>query len=460
MIYRHFYLLLLICSTLKGQTAVQEPVFTTEQLQEDFLFLRKKLEHNHPNLYLYNTPKVVDAMFDNMYEGIDRAMTGTEFYRYITAMQPTIQDGHNYLLPSAKIQAFHAEHSLYFPLNFTVFNEKLYITQNFSTDTTLQIGDEIAAIDDESAISVFRFLVNHQVRDGHNLSYPQWISQTYFRSYYGFLFGFKAQYKLQIKTSTGTIRTLQIDALPLPTILKKRKATTPLRYDRIDYEKGVYWEMNKDQNYALLTLKTWSNDLMKTEYYQDFKEEINDFIQVLQESSAQNLIIDLRGNQGGDGPNGIHLLRYLLTNRFNYFFSVKKLNRKGKLKNTAPLLTATYKRRPYVFRGDIYVLTNGGSFSNSGIFAAVIQNKKRGKIVGTETGGNAVLLTGGERYYVLPHTQINVLKATHQMAITDPVTNTGAGVQPDIVIQPELNDILQNNDIVLKKVIALIGEKK
>jgi C-terminal processing protease CtpA/Prc len=106
------------------------------------------------------------------------------------------------------------------------------------------------------------------------------------------------------------------------------------------------------------------------------------------------------------------------------------------------------------------VLTNGGSFSNSGIFAAVIQNKKRGKIIGSETGGNAVLLTGGAGYYALPHTQINMLKATHQMAITDPITNIGAGVQPDIEINPELNDILQNNDVVLKKVISLIGEKR
>jgi hypothetical protein len=460
MIFRYLCLpLLLICIKVQGQTLNQEPVFTPEQLQEDFLFLRKKLERNHPNLYAYNTPKTVDAMFDKMYAGIDSAMTATEFYRYISAIQPTIQDGHNYLLPSAQKQAFHAENSLYFPINFIVYNEKLYISQNLSNDTTLQIGDEICAINDENAIDIFRFMVDRQVRDGHNLSYPRWITQTYFRSYYGFLFGFKAQHKLQIKTATGTLRTLQIDALPLQTVLNRRKAVVPLRYDRMDYEKGVFWETNKDQNYTLLTIKTWSKDLMKTEYYQDFKEEINDFAQVLEESGTQNLIIDIRGNQGGEGSYGIHLLRYLLPKPFNYFYAVKKLNRYGKLKNTAPSLTATYKRRPFVFRGNIYVLTNGGSFSNSGIFAAVIQNEKRGKIVGSETGGNAVLLTGGADYYALPHTQINMLKATHQMAITDPITNTGAGVQPDIEIKPELNDILRNNDVVLKKVVALIGEK-
>jgi C-terminal processing protease CtpA/Prc len=114
----------------------------------------------------------------------------------------------------------------------------------------------------------------------------------------------------------------------------------------------------------------------------------------------------------------------------------------------------------YVFKGHVYVLTDGGSFSNSAIFASLIQFYKRGKIVGGETGGNGFVLSGGAGYFEAPNTGVNLLKITNQMITGNGQVNRQGSVKPNIVIQPGLPEILNNDDVVLKKLVEMIEKKQ
>jgi hypothetical protein len=434
--------------------------YPVAQLQEDFAFLRHKMEANNVNLYLYTSKQTIDSAFDALYAGIDKPMTATDFYFHITAIQPFIKDGHNNLLPSQAMQEYFAANSLYFPLGFTEAEGKLYVTQNLSANDTIQVGDEIVMLDDKKAIDVFNVLVSHQVRDGDNLLYAKYVSQHYFRSYYGFLFGFPGVYKIQIAKPTGQKINIALTGLKLAEIRQKRQSIANPRYDRVNFDKGISWRVSKTGNYALLNIRTWSNGILRSDYDQHFKPAIREFIEDLKANEPQHLIIDLRGNQGGEGENGIYLLRHLLDKPFNYFYTVKAYSNSMKLKDAAPMLTKTWYPADYVYKGNVYVLTNGGSFSNSAIFANLIQILKRGKTVGCETGGNGVLLSGGAGYFVAPNTGINLLKVTNQMISTNSIINYGGGVKPDIEILPTLQNILNNEDVVLQKLVAMIEKTK
>ncbi|MEP7263700.1 MAG: S41 family peptidase [Bacteroidota bacterium] len=418
------------------------------------------METKNVNLYLYNSKKTVDSIFNALYNDIDKPMTASQFNRCISSIQPVIKDGHNNLLPGKDLQNYYAENAFYFPLDFIVSYNKLYVTQNFSDDKSIQIGDEITSINGETAITIFNKLVSLQVRDGDNLLYPEYLSEFYFRSFYGFYFGFPKEHQLELTKANGAMVSITLHGLKLNVIQDRRKLISTPRYDETHFTKGISWDIKNENKYAILNIRTWSNDLLKLKYHQKFKSELQKFIEELKQNPPQNLIIDLRGNQGGDGLNGILLLQHLLNKPFNYFTSVKAYNKKMETIDVARLLTKTYKPKNYVYTGNVYVLTNAGSFSNSAIFAKLIQHYNRGKIAGSETGGDGILLSGGAGYYVAPNTKLNLLKVTNQMITTVETENTGRGVKPDIEINPSLSDILENNDVVLEQLIKIISIEK
>lgn len=451
--------LLFFSLNLFGQTKVQEQIFTVGQLQEDFKFMRSKMELYNTNLYLYTSKPEIDKKFDELYMGITHSMTTTEFYNYITTIQPTIKDGHNYLLPSTELQNYYTNNELYFPLNIIENNGKIYVTQNFSNDTSINVKDEILLINGKNADSVFYHIENRQPRDGNNKLYAKYVSETYFRSYYGFLFGFCKTYNLKLKSQNGEIENKIIDALPLKTIKQRRQELPVKRYDKIDHEKGIYWKINKEKNYVYLFISDWTTKDMKKKYGLSHKKEFAKFFSEITAQQIKSIIIDLRGNQGGDGENAIDFLKYIMPQSFKYFLSVKKYNHSGKLINTAKRLYKTHKPNKAPFAGKILLLTNGGTFSNSSIFSEVIKKYKRGQIVGTETGGCGKILSGGVGNFVFPNTKINLLKVTHQMITTNSNSIYGQGVIPDILIEPTLEQILNNDDIVLKQAIKLCFDK-
>jgi hypothetical protein len=58
-------IILLIAFSLFSNNIIgqNEAYFSVEQLKSDLIFLRKKLERNHPNLYLYSPKSAVDSVY-------------------------------------------------------------------------------------------------------------------------------------------------------------------------------------------------------------------------------------------------------------------------------------------------------------------------------------------------------------------------------------------------------------
>ncbi len=62
------------------------PLFTVEDLRQDFNQLRRILENEHCCLYEYTGKKEFDALFDERYKLIDRPMRYEEFFRIIAPL--------------------------------------------------------------------------------------------------------------------------------------------------------------------------------------------------------------------------------------------------------------------------------------------------------------------------------------------------------------------------------------
>ncbi|MCC6411264.1 MAG: S41 family peptidase [Saprospiraceae bacterium] len=429
------------------------------ELKEDWLSLRSWMENHHPNLYLYTSKSVIDSVFDAVEGSLTQPMTVIQFYNRISTIQPYVKDGHNILLPSEKYQAYCNDHALYFPLTVAWLEGNMVVTQNQSDEPILIPGTIIQRLNGRPTDSLFDDMVDRLMRDGNNLNYPEYMVPNYFRTFYGFFFGFPEMHELTVKLPDGTVRNMRLKALPLDTIKHRRKTIIPKRYDRLDYDKAIFWSTEPNSELAVLNIRTWHPDQLKKQYKQSFKKEIDDCIETLNAQKTAALVIDLRGNQGGEADYGIYLAKRLLNEPFTYFDDVKKLNKRQELVETSRGLTRTYKPIKNRYRGKVVLLVDGGSYSNTAIFAALLKKHKRATIAGTETGGSRVILAGGGAYFKSPNTQVQVLKATHRMIINKQQAITGSGVQPDLVFKPTPEQVINNKDVLWEDVLLMLIEK-
>jgi len=206
-----------------------------------------------------------------------------------------------------------------------------------------------------------------------------------------------------------------------------------------------------DENTGYIALDDFTNTAAKEvgEAYKDLKTNFN----------ITSLILDLRGNPGGLLIEAVKIC--------NFFVSKGEtiVSTKGKVAQWDKTYTATVE--PVDTEVKIVVLVNRGSASASEIVAGAIQDLDRGVILGQKTFGKGLVQTTRElsyngilkvttaKYYIPSGRCIQALDYTHRnedgsvgvvpdSLVTEFKTKNGrkvydgGGVNPDIVVEPEL----------------------
>ena len=92
--------------------------------------------------------------------------------------------------------------------------------------------------------------------------------------------------------------------------------------------------------------------------------------------------------------------------------------------------------------------------------AANLQSVKRGFFIGEETGGGYNQCSGGTFPIIsLPNTGLNLRVPDIILRIENTRALVGRGVFPDLEIKPTLEDVVNGNDVVMKKAKELINIK-
>jgi Peptidase family S41 len=430
------------------QSSLYDPnhLFTVSELQSDFKYLQKKLENKHPNLYLYTSKAEFDHYFDSLYKTIVKPMTVLEFYHLITLLNSKIKDGHTMMLPGEEAVNYFNSKAKFMPLYLVVIDKKLYVKMNCSSDTLLKEGDEVLSINGVGTTEIMQQLLARQVRDGHNETYPNWILSNYFKEYFSFSFGHPNGFTIRHKNESNAPAETTINALSKDSIkfYKKTRYATGINNPTNSLTgQGIILNIDKERKTATLTIKSFDNRILKSEYHQNFEHTITDAFKQVQDSNIQYLILDIRNNQGGDFEPGRLLLSYLLSNPIEY------------LPNSNEQRTIIPKANCY--RGKLYILVNGGSFSNSGIVSSYLESAGRGIFVGEETAGNRTILSGNPITKSLPNTKIECQISASKFMISNAI-NDGHGVIPAHYITPGIVNILRNEDLAKDFVLKLISE--
>ena len=453
-----FFLIFIVSlNLLFGQTTNNKKVtFSTDELKADIKYLKTKLENNHPGLYLYTSKPIIDNVFDSLENSITKPLTELEFYKHLTIISSIIKDGHTIILPSAEITNSQNSIHNFLPYHFVILHNQLFLDMAYTNDNSIPIGSEIISINKVDASEVIKQLSERQVRDGNNLTYPLWILSNYFRQYYSFIFGHPANYAISYKINGQTNAAL-IKALPKDSIYFYRQKNYPNKVFSNLPNEGLTLKIENDNKYAVLTIKDFHNNVLKEEYKQNFDKVIASYFEQINNSKTENLILDLRNNQGGDIENGVYLLSYLLDKPFSVVQEYNCVENNEVQHCNGPSL-GQHNPKSGNFKGKLYVLINGGSFSNSGIVSSCLQVNNRATFIGQETGGNPNVIAGFIKDIKLPSTKIQVQIPTKQFVITDKANNNGHGVMPTQFVEPKLKDIIENKDTELDYTIDLISK--
>lgn len=418
-------------------TCDPEHRFSVDELREDLQQIWRFIETEHPAPYAFTDEEQFARLRRELETTLVRSLRVTEFLQLAAPLVSRVGCGHTRLITPQGFWS--AEPDRFFPLELRVLADGVFVAADHDSTGLTPVGSEILAIDGEDVTDVMASLRNLVTTDGFNPTARRARLGRDFAFYCaltrGFPEAFEVDYRAPGKAKMTRARVAPITQQRLRKGLYRQQTEAPLEL-----------QLLADQSVARMIIRSFG-------FYDavdDFKAFVDSSMAHIREAGIQRLILDLRGNDGGDPWCTTYLLSYLIREPVPYF--AKEYGPYAPL--ARPLAPA---ERPY--SGKLYVLTDGGCFSSTGHLCAVLKSHGIGTFVGEETGGTYAC-NDGSKIVELRHTRLrmNLPRETFVASVTG--LDRGRGLQPDHPIAPTGADLAAGRDVVLEEALKLAGEKR
>ena len=463
---------------------------TKEEAIEDYTVLKNVLTKGYPSLYEYTTKFKWDSLFTNFEKEKLKAINNkNDLYKSIAELTDYSRDGH-IIVMRPQLNSI----PKLFPLLLKIIDEKFYTDTD---DFGIPIGSEIISIDGVSGRELRKNLLKYAPSDGYTTSKKDRQIEREFGILHFYEFGTKDTYQVKYKTPYNELFTKNIESQSFESIGSRfvnRNSYFSIYNNAENKSEFAKNKLGKKEPYlyfidslntAVLTMNSFHLDVDK------FQSELKIIFKNFNRKKIQNLIIDIRQNEGGYPLNSINAFSYIahqpfkqqksssvitsslpeenhsqnLVNGYTYKTFFKKYYQKAEKtengwKSTTdenePLMIPNKKK----FEGKVYVLIGGKTFSAGSSFALFCKNQGI-TLVGEETGGGYYTQTGGYPIiYTLPNSEIKILISFVKINrfIKDETVNKGSGILPDEEVKLTVSDLIEGRDsqldYVLKQIIT------
>jgi len=445
---KYFFIIVLFSTTGSfAQTDnYQSKKIAGSSLKSDFALLRDTLQKLQPSLYRYKSKAYIDNMFDSCYSAIKDSMTITDLYALTSFATAAIQDGHTNCRLPRQTMIDYISNIKVFPAVTMFMNNRAFIL------CCKQKGEltktELLTINNHSVNEVIQQLFNYIPSDGSIQSRKNWELIESFPLLYNIVFGGKDSFNITYKTIKGDTKSTTLQADFIKNIICDNPFPRPDKYLSLSYTTN---------HVAILTIKTFLDDFLQ-QTGENFSQFLDSSFNDIKNKRIKKLILDIRNNQGGNDGNGTLLYTYFAKKPFKYYASQESTTEKFTVSGH-PNLGLKYPKGNN-FKGKVYFLTNGRSFSAAAEFASIAKSNNRGLFIGEETGGGYYGNTSGDEANVtLPNSQINcrIPMVKYTMAVKK-ANHKDRGVIPDYPIYITINDIVYSKDAQLNLAIKLAGK--
>jgi C-terminal processing protease CtpA/Prc len=434
------FILLCILNTLQGfgQPSRQ---YSKNQIYKDIDYMINDLENIHPNLYHSISKKDFNNRIQIIKNQMPDSISKIEVWIRLNEILASIKEGHTYFRPPADEMG----DFLKFPFTIKIdHTTKRFIISGSPVDSLKKyIGIRIISINEITTDSLLNILMKYI--GSENESYSIFMNEAHFEYAIYTVFRDPEYFNIGLQIGEKQVNQLfkSINKIPV----------------------------NSEPNYTFRIIgdNIGLIDMNRMNSYRDFKKFSKSTFSTINRKKISKLIIDFRGDQGGDSQVGDELIKYLsdvpFTQWEKVFVKVSSVSRElfnypsekdtVAEKNLSNNLTEPYPPKMR-FSGKLFILIDGGTFSSAGSATWCISHYGLGTTVGEETSGIGVHY-GNVIKRDLPITGLTYFTSHmkwYQIGATDSSTH---GLFPDHSAKLSIEDIKSQKDSVLDYAVKLFN---
>jgi C-terminal processing protease CtpA/Prc len=370
----------------------------------------------------YYDPSLQGVDFNLSYQKAQQAIRSAnnvpEGYEAIADMMADLKDSHTFFLPP--VHPFSVEQGW----EMRLIGDKSFVTwvKGGSDAATkgLKPGDQIMMV------------------DGIKPSRQNWA---------------KLQYDLDILTPRSSLHLIVARPGEHPETMVVANAVLPRRAEYDLTSNDLWWWLHQQQSdWHRFEPRSVELDNVMVWHLPTFHVTDNQVDSYMHKAGKYPaLVLDLRGNEGGPRSTLLHLIGWFFDHDVDVAESVGRDKKKT---------VVAKSEGGHCYKGKLVVLLDSGSMSSSEVFARVMQNEKRGTVVGDRSAGR---VREGQRYSYLHGQGIGhqygyaFQVTTADVVMPDGKSLEGVGVTPDEVLLPTAEELAGNADPQLSRALLIAG---
>jgi hypothetical protein len=461
-----------ILGTLLGCLSLLLPAqqLSHSQVLRDAHALERIIYKVHPAPYAYISKDSIQERFRAMTAFEGDSLSAKEWEIRVRHLLISMGCGHTYVAGKKRKKLPPTNR---FALPFQIFSDSTRAWISGMADSVqkagIPIGAELVALDNQPIEKVLEKLHHHQSTDGYNQTFGRQLLNKKLLFNYLYI-KYMAHDSLHIVTWKDKTGLINVDTIAgardkdLYSDNAERDTILKILYHTGKGDQYFYYHPQQPE-IGVLNIKAFHGKGSKL-----YRQAVKD----LKKTHAKYLVIDMRDNTGGSFASSVNLIRHVANksfqlrlhrrlfrswhdqsllnhlNRFSSFLMFDVFNpnlRWIKHGNVVYCL----KYRPYCrrlhFDGQVFLLTNGLSFSASSQTATYIRAVSNAVIIGDETGGGAFANNGMQiPLFKLPASGLRIRVPQYHLDYRLG-HDTGRGVMPDVHIQYQIDDILRGRDL-------------
>jgi hypothetical protein len=430
---------------------IESTRFSSAEAAEDLAFLKESLYTRHPRPFQFTSKQAFDALFDHTLTSFEGSISRRELVQKLAPLIAAIKCGHSSIMHSRSFRPALIKGGELMPLMIVNLDGRLFVYQVYTSREAPPPGCEIVAINGRSAADIRDTIMSCLSGDGENQQTAINKMNLMFPFQYYVFVDNGDRFEICVhRPQTADEATFVVDALPAQQVIDE--------YLRQNPENNVLTEpptfhsvLQPQQQAAYLRIASFNPP-------SDWEQYLQGFFRKLREEQITSLVLDLRGNTGGRPYLAVELLRHLLHEPFRYLDAsedqVEMFTDFGYTTFYEPFTPR--QDRGFQDQGRLYVLIDGGCFSQTGQVCSMLEAHHVATFIGEETGGgfscndNSTVLT-------LPNSGLDFRLATFAFETSAHGLARGRGILPDIEIKTTIDDLITGRDPVLRWIDQHLG---